>query len=83
MASVEEGKLLHGFAREREGVWGEWEGERERAEGCWGDRELGLTSGPEGGTWRPDSACMTRSGDALADRPRVSRGLSAGGVTWQ
>ena len=30
MVRVEEGKLLHGFAREREGVWGEWEGERER-----------------------------------------------------
>ena len=71
--------------REREGVWGEWEGEREResAEGCWGGGEFGLTSGPKGGMWRPDSARMTRSGDALADRPRVSRGLSAGGVTRQ
>ena len=67
---------------EREGVCGAWEGERE-SRGCWGGGELRLTSGPEGGTWRPDSARMTRSGDALADRPRVSRGLSAGGVTWQ
>ena len=30
MVKVDEGELLHGFAREREGVWGEWEGERER-----------------------------------------------------
>ena len=81
MVRVEEGELLHGFARER--VFGESGRERERAEGCWGGGELGLTSGPEGGTWRPDSARMTRSGDALADRSRVSRGLSAGGVTWQ
>ena len=62
---------------EREGVWGEWEGGRESAEGCWGDGELGLTSGPEGGMWRPDSGRVTRIGDALADRPRVRRGLSA------
>ena len=68
---------------EREGVCGAWEGERERAEGCWGGGELGLTSGPERGMWHQVSARMTRSGDALADRPRVSRGLSAGGVTWQ
>ena len=80
MVRVEEGELLHGFARER-GCLGRVGG-RERAEGCWGGGELGLTSGPEGGTWRPDSARMTRSGDALADRPRVSRGLSAGGVMW-
>ena len=30
MVRLEEGELLHGFAREREGVWGEWEGEREQ-----------------------------------------------------
>ena len=51
MARVEEGELLHGFARER-GCLGRVGG-RERAEGCWGGGELGLTSGPEGGTWRP------------------------------
>ena len=68
---------------ERERVFRESGREGERAEGCWGGGELRLTSGPEGGTWRPDSVCMTRSGDALADRPRVSRGLSAGVVTWQ
>ena len=79
MARVEEGKLLHGFARER-GCLGRVGGrERESADRCWGDGELGLTSGSEGGTWRPDSARVTRIGDALADRPRVWRGLSAGG----
>ena len=81
MARVEEGELLHGFARES-GCLGRVGG-RERAEGCWGDGELGLTSGPKGGTWRPDSARVTRIGDALADRPRVRRGLSAGRVMWQ
>ena len=69
MVKVEEGELLHVFARERERVFGESGRERERAEGCWGGGELGLKSGPEGGTWHPDSARMTRSGDALADRP--------------
>ena len=53
--------------------------ERVRAEGCWGDGELGLTSGPERGTWRQDSARLTRIGEALADRLRVRRGLSADG----
>ena len=67
---------------ERERVFGESGRQRERAEGCWGDGELGLASGPEGGTWHPDSARVTRIGDALADRPRVRRGLSAGRVTW-
>ena len=33
MVKVEEGELIHGFAREREGVWGEWEEERELGEG--------------------------------------------------
>ena len=84
MVRVEEGELLHGFARERGclGRVGGRERERERAEGCWGGGELGLTSGPEGGTWRLDSARVPRIGDALADRPRVRRGLSAGRVTW-
>ena len=83
MAREEEGELLHGIARERS-VWGEWEGERERA-GRWfpGEEGSGGRVWPEGRTWRPDSARMTRTRDALADRPRVSRGLSAGGVTWQ
>ena len=27
--------------------------------------------GPEGGTWRPDSARMTHIGDALVDCPQV------------
>ena len=39
---------------------------------------VGLTGGVGGETWRPDSARITRIGDALADRPRVRRGLSAG-----
>ena len=43
----------------------------------------GLTGGVGGETWRPDYARMTRIGDALADRPRVRHGLSAGRVTWQ
>ena len=77
MAREEEGELLHGFARER--VFGESGRERERVEGCWGGGELGLTSGPEGGTWRPDSARMTRIRDALADRPRVRSGPSEDG----
>ena len=64
-------------------MFGESGREKESVEGCWGDGELGLTSGLEGGTWRPDSARVTRIGDALADRPRVRHGLSAGRVTWQ
>ena len=52
-------------------MFGESGREKESVEGCWGDGELGLTSGPEGGTWRQVSARMTRSGDALADCPRV------------
>ena len=36
--------------------------------------------GPEGGTWRPDSARMTRTSDALADRPRVRSGPSVDGL---
>ena len=44
---------------------------------------VGLTGGVGGGTWRLDSVRATRIGDALADRPRVMRGLSAGRVTWQ
>ena len=51
------------------------------AEQCWGDGEPGLTSGAGGGMWRQDSARMTQIGDALADRLRVWRGLSAGGMT--
>ena len=79
MARVDEGELLHGFARER-GCLGRVGGrERERAEGCRGGGELGLMSGPEGGTWRPDSARVTHIGDALADRPRVRSGPSADG----
>ena len=68
---------------ERE-VFGESGRERERA-GRWfpGEEGSGGRVGPEGRTWRPDSECMTRTRDALADRPRVMRRLSAGRVTWQ
>jgi len=38
-----------------------------------------MTSGARGGTWQQVSARVTHIGDALADRPRVGRGLSAGG----
>ena len=68
---------------EREGVWGEWEGERESWEKAPRGWRVGLTGGVGGETWRPDSARITRIGDALADRPRVRRGLSVGRVTWQ
>ena len=44
---------------------------------------VGLTGGVGDETWRPDSARVACIGDALADRPRVMRGLSAGRVTWQ
>ena len=83
MVRVEEGELLHSFAREREGVWGDCEGERERWEKAPRGWRVGLTGGVGGEMWRPNSARVTRIGDALADRPRVMRGLSAGRVMWQ
>jgi len=63
--------------RERESSLSEWD-EGERVE-----KEEWLTRGVREGTWRQVSACMTRTRGALADRPRVSRGLSAGGGSWQ
>ena len=68
---------------ERESVFGESGRERENWEKAPRGWRVGLTGGVGGETWRPDSACVTRIGDALADRPRVRRGLSAGRVTWQ
>ena len=68
---------------ERESVFGESGRERENWEKAPRGWRVGLTGGVGGETWRPDSARVTRIGDALADRPRVRRGLSAGRVTWQ
>ena len=73
-------KLLHGLGLERESSLSEWD-EGERARGALVEEGAWLTRGPEGGTWRPDSARVTRIEDALADCPRVRRGLSAGRVT--
>src|SRR6185369_8106116 len=66
------GELLHGLEFERECEGSEWdEGERARGalveEGAWLTRVVG------GAMWRADSVRVTRSGDALADRPRVCR----------
>ena len=58
------------------------ERESELGEGSQGWR-VGLMGGVGGETWRLDSARVTRIGDALADHPRVMRGLSAGRVMWQ
>ena len=74
-------KLLHDLGLERESSLSEWD-EGERAWGALVEEGAWLTHGVGGATWRPDSARVTRSADALADRPRVWRGLSAGGVTW-
>ena len=55
---------------------------RERERGLGEDSqvmEVGLTGGAEGGTWHPDSTRMTRTRDALMDRPRVRSGPSADG----
>ena len=55
------------------------ERERERELGEGSQVMEGRADGWVGGeTWRPDSTRVTRIGDALADRPRVRRGLSAG-----
>lgn len=65
---------------ERE-LFGESGRERERAR-----RRLPGDGGRADGWGRgwdvADSARMTRTRDALADRPRMRRGPSAGGVTW-
>ena len=67
----------------REKVRGVNEGERESWEKAPRGWRVGLTGGVGRETWRPDSARVTRIGDALADRPRVMHGLSAGRVAWQ
>jgi len=46
---VEMMELLHGLSERESVLWSEWECERERAGGCSGEGELGLTRGPEWG----------------------------------
>jgi hypothetical protein len=54
------------------------EGERERATGALVEKKLGLTRGIGVGYVALSFCALDTHGGALADRPRVGRGLSGG-----
>ena len=74
-------KLLHGLGLERENSLSEWD-EGERARGALVEEEAWLTRGVREGYVALSFYALDTHGCALADRPRVGRGLS-GVLTWQ